>query len=558
MPPSASATPPKSLSASRASSFTATPSATAASSPLASTSGTLSPVASPSRAPSAQQCSYVAPSASADALAEGRARFFDQCLGRAVTPECRPEPGQIGGTPGGPPLVSRADWRRHMTNVLEGTARMRNINWHAGFQWSGPWIENHWIARWNEAVNAADLATLEQAFYPVVPLFVQWTDGQYGLADVQDDQRSRAWHLFKDGKLLRPDIIYVTVTQHDVGGPSIHLLCKHYKNVMVFSSGGWGSVILPLIKGEFNVRNDPEPRPRRTFMSFIGAVHRSRVHMVAAIENSTLPASLRLIGSGEWQRDASESGIALAPRGYGRSSFRSMELAQSGSVIAHISDDVVWAPYQNYESAVLPPPGNPEPPRPLRSWVGDPGDPAACAPPISGGVVNATEGPRWGNGGRPGSADGAAGALWGPSGVGFALTYDRIPAFICIACDFFVEGSAARYANVGALRLRRGGLADIPTDECPCTRQAWESLARRLRQDWADTNSSMHFPESSLIVAMEARVRAAHSMWIYTGVIDRVADFIVNPWRAELVCVAKPARFGHGEEDEQLSKGNLF
>ena len=70
-----------------------------------------------------------------------------------------------------PKVLPRApppDAQAHFEELLAATALYRTCPPHAYAAYSGPWIENHWIANF----SGRDMS----AFGGLVPLFVQWVD----------------------------------------------------------------------------------------------------------------------------------------------------------------------------------------------------------------------------------------------------------------------------------------------------------------------------------------------------------------------------------------------
>jgi hypothetical protein len=276
--------------------------------------------------------------------------------------------------PASPPPY--AELEAHFKDMLALTAPLRGLPMHSYANWRGPWIENEWIA----AAACADF----RAFYPLVPLFVQLTDACVMRSRMPSVERA----LLGLVRGLRRDVVYVIVAQDDSG------LCFlppeedcAARNILVLSSGGWGNVALPLIRSETapdDFGGGPPPPPpdarsgaseRGTLITFAGLLDTSpggaRRAAIAALRAAGLfsDALLRHYHGGpEWKAVVHDSVLPLAPRGYGRASFRSSELVQMGLPQLYVYDDAPWLPY----------------------W--DPLQP----------------------GGRPGRTD-----VWGPDGLGF-------------------------------------------------------------------------------------------------------------------------------------------
>ena len=151
--------------------------------------------------------------------------------------------------------------------------------------YSGPWIENHWIAAyarptpvnvsfswWKEKVekhgpiacvselmvyNASDTITLLQPydfdfFYPWVPLFAQWEDSYMLNWDAGVSSYGRQVALYLQNH-MRLDVQYVTVVQRQSGFvPGWSRFAVRFHNILVLSAGGEGHVALPLLAQELS------------------------------------------------------------------------------------------------------------------------------------------------------------------------------------------------------------------------------------------------------------------------------------------------------------------
>jgi hypothetical protein len=257
--------------------------------------------------------------------------------------------------------------------------------------WRGPWIENEWISRY----ACRDYAI----FYPLVPIFVQATDACV-LRQLMPGVEVALRDLVRS---LRRDVIYVMVSQHDEG------LCFlppeedcEARNVILLSSGGWGNVALPLIKGDEAPSGAALPPHGTAFgtassydvstlISFAGKIETSvnglRRQAVGALRDAGLSSesAFKHFFGPQWRVVTRDSALPLSPRGYGRSSFRMSELVQMHLPQLYVYDDVPWLPYY---------------------------DPAAPE-------------------GRPGRTD-----VWGEDGVGFVAgpqTLGNVTASLCAA-----------------------------------------------------------------------------------------------------------------------------
>ena len=148
---------------------------------------------------------------------------------------------------------------------------------------------------------------------------------------------------------------YFTVVQHD-DGPMLHLP----PNTIVYGACT-GNIQLPLIYQDLS--NKLENIPPKTFKnkpilcSFVGSVtHNVRKTIIETYQKNP---KFKFSTNSVWTNNVSEnnqktfidftvnSKYALAPRGYGRSSFRFFEIFKLGTIPIYIWDDKEWLPYKN-------------------------------------------------------------------------------------------------------------------------------------------------------------------------------------------------------------------
>ena len=151
-----------------------------------------------------------------------------------------------------------------------------------------------------------------------------------------------------------PNKRYFTVVQHDDG-----ILLQLPPHTTIYAAGGTGHVPLPLIYED--TRHTLESHPRKSFRektilcSFVGSItHRVRQIMGQTLTN---PAHFSYSVAANWTNVVDsqkqtlfidttvDSKFCLAPRGYGRSSFRFFEAFQLGTVPIYVWDDMEWLPY---------------------------------------------------------------------------------------------------------------------------------------------------------------------------------------------------------------------
>ena len=159
-----------------------------------------------------------------------------------------------------------------------------------------------------------------KTFKPYVPLFIQWTD-----LWVREQPTSGTASKYYTSitaalqKVLRPDVMYVTVSQNDVGIPGNVLDPRLLRNVIVLSAGGYGHVPIPLMMRE-ELLAAKRLRPASRLLSFVGTVHGCRIQMkeqvVAALDlpKAAQPTVRYTVGNSEdWRANLTHREHTLAP-----------------------------------------------------------------------------------------------------------------------------------------------------------------------------------------------------------------------------------------------------
>ena len=187
-------------------------------------------------------------------------------------------------------------------------------------------------------------------------------------------------------QLLRPQVPYVTVLQHDSG---LAIACeanlhKAFPSLLVLNSGGNGHVPLPLLKQSEPLNNRRPVRERRHVVSYVGDDTHAPVHMrremITAMEHHARDGnySAKYYKGDGWRGVMAESRFSLCPRGTGRTvcvpetpclsvvvaacpstshtavgcqSYHIVEALQMGLVPVHVhlddpSGDERWVPYE--------------------------------------------------------------------------------------------------------------------------------------------------------------------------------------------------------------------
>lgn len=148
---------------------------------------------------------------------------------------------------------------------------------------------------------------------------------------------------------------YFTVVQHDDG-----VMFKLPANTRVYSAGGTGDIPIPLIYEDSERKLETVPKRQFSEKDIICSFVGSATHHVRSAMWNTLKESPNFHFSVDrWTNDVNKtqqdtfiditvrSKFCLAPRGYGRTSFRFYEAFQLGSIPIYIWDDIEWLPYKD-------------------------------------------------------------------------------------------------------------------------------------------------------------------------------------------------------------------
>ena len=165
--------------------------------------------------------------------------------------------------------------------------------------------------------------------------------------------------LLKRATQLLPDSTnYFTVVQADLG---VELVLP--KNTRIFGAC-YGDIPLPLIYEDITNRllntqrlQQQQQQQRKILASFVGTyTHSLRQKMFLSIEKNP---SFKFQTTDTWTNSVSQpqadtfirttlnSKFCLAPRGFGRSSFRFFEAIQLDTVPVYFWDDIEWLPYKD-------------------------------------------------------------------------------------------------------------------------------------------------------------------------------------------------------------------
>ena len=397
-------------------------------------------------------------------IKEERWKGFHSCMNVGVPLSCPPSPLF--------PL-SFNTLLLHHKEMIERTRKLRGRGPHDYAGYRGQWIEEVWIETFIDETY--------ETFYPLVPLFIEVTNfcvagDVAGLVD-----------LFLNG--LRRDVLYLVVIQHD---ESLCFFNQSWvrenakcglRNVLILSSGGYGNVALPLIKGGLKIGdrghgvvNSVEVSSKSYDYAFAFAgklgTHKSgfRFAVIDKIRNairqdnsSFLPSHVLVYEGGEeWKGKMADSMLPLTPRGYGRASFRSSEIIQLGLPQLYLYDDIPWLPYF------------------------DPSCPS----------------------GRPGRQ-----IIWGEGGLGLVANLSGLESIVKQMC-----------------------LKSVRTKNESCLSGYYNLIPPYIISK-----------DSTLAIMGQRARELADSHFTYAGVMERIREWLKKPSDADLVCVALPqTRIGTG------------
>jgi hypothetical protein len=250
-------------------------------------------------------------------------------------------------------------------------AQHEQHEYHKGAGYSGPWIENEFIAYFETLFDRQsveiDSTCLADLFGPFIPLFIPWVDHWV-------HAKSRYPKGFIDAlrSVLRPDVPYITVSQNAQGlrgFPHSPFPMKFISNVLILSAGGYGHVPIPLLKQEEPRNNFIPVRDRTIDLSYVGSLMnapfdaRKLLHQRlmslpnATTSNSTVwmptsassSISYHFYYGDDWRKVMSHSRYSLVPRGFGRTAYHLMETLQMGlvPVYVYLDKDMPWIPYKD-------------------------------------------------------------------------------------------------------------------------------------------------------------------------------------------------------------------
>lgn len=213
-----------------------------------------------------------------------------------------------------------------------------------------PFKNGHYMEEYfyDYATTHKDTLNSDRVYIPAFWTNIQIHPGFQTMCDGLNILLKRAYSLMPEGTK------YFTVVQADLG---VELALP--KDTLVFGAC-YGDIPLPLIYEDTTNKllNTSRQNQKKHLASFVGTytTHGLRVNMFNSLNKNE---GIHFEGRNIWANKVSEnladkfiqttlqSKFCLAPRGYGRSSFRFFEAMLLDCVPVYFWDDVEWLPYKD-------------------------------------------------------------------------------------------------------------------------------------------------------------------------------------------------------------------
>lgn len=201
------------------------------------------------------------------------------------------------------------------------------------------------------AFYQANQEAFKQLPYIYIPAF--WTNFQIH-PQFHQFKHMLQMELDEVVKAFPADQKFFTIVQHDDA-----VLLRLPSNTLIFGACS-GHIPLPLIYEDRQKQLETRPKVpyehKDYFVSFVGSeTHQVRLDLFDYVKHNPVPWYIDPTGTplqpGKNRNQlflemTERSKFSLAPRGYGRSSFRFFEVFLLGSIPVYIWDDVEWLPYK--------------------------------------------------------------------------------------------------------------------------------------------------------------------------------------------------------------------
>jgi len=307
-------------------------------------------------------------------------------------------------------FVFPSDAEAHYKELLAKTSKWRNHPVHEVLGFRGPWIENAFIDHFMEQP-----LSYFRGLFPLFVQFVDiHADGFMGRGIDHGKYRRMHEQLAEElAPMLRDDVMYVLVSQDDEGVSHKERagLLQLKPNILVLSAGGHGHVPIPLIKGIHAYVEPPSASvtiggnrtlvssykwragfygspgtnsslPRRALLDEFARLLKDKQQLATTTKSNEVDKGIKSFtfniealdaaafqqqhhhqqqqkggaggggGGGGWKSKMLDTLFNLAPRGFGRTSYRLAEVIQMGKLPVYLYSDVPWLPYQGSNASV--------------------------------------------------------------------------------------------------------------------------------------------------------------------------------------------------------------
>jgi hypothetical protein len=212
---------------------------------------------------------------------------------------------------------------------------------------NGRYMEEYF---YDYALTHKDTINSERVYIPAFWTNIQIHPGFQSMRDGLNIFLKRAYSLMPEGTK------YFTIVQADLG---VELVLP--KDTLVFGAC-YGDVPLPLIYEDTTNKLASIPRllnqPTKYLASFVGTYTTHSLRNKLFVQFGRKPG-MKFVAKGDWTNSipqnltdtfiqtTQQSKFCLAPRGFGRSSFRFFEAMLLDCIPVYFWDDIEWLPYKD-------------------------------------------------------------------------------------------------------------------------------------------------------------------------------------------------------------------
>jgi hypothetical protein len=179
-----------------------------------------------------------------------------------------------------------------------------------------------------------------EAVGPFVPIFMEW----WRVWKI--DHCRYVMTMKKVFGLIRPDFLYVTASMIDDGIEGMDFWFKIIPcNLLVISQGGKGHIPTLSWLRTFHPEDFPISQSYEYDAVFCGTIKNHWLRSVTGFSMMNTKGRFLVTKTDQWRAIYSASKFVMAPRGWGRNSYRFGEVLQMGMIPVFVYNDVPWVPY---------------------------------------------------------------------------------------------------------------------------------------------------------------------------------------------------------------------